>query len=485
MPVTSSRARSTRRSDRRSTRRSTRRSGVLLALGTTVALVAGACLPDEPTSAGSGQRPEVRVDESLGVVRIAPGDTIDVRVVLDGPEDAEGLAAVLEAAFRTAVEDFGVVQQGFRVSLGPAVITDCSRQDGARVGTELAAQDTLVAVLGPQCTATLQGMQGPLTAAGMAVITSRPTGVTLTVGADGLPGQDRAEGVWRTSPSGLVHARAAARHAAEEFDLRRAATLRGADLESSGLAAAFRDEFQALGGTVVVDVEVDPAVLGPAGGSGDGSEQADDEADEQTEQVDEQAAAIEALLDAVAAGNVDVAFFALGPEELLVIADAWSSRSRLNAATRFTTADAGVARFLEDESSLDHFFAAPVLEADDVTSAVTGMSSAQTLERVSSLSGVPEPSGWWTYAYDAATLLLKALEDTSIIDADGSLLVSRAELRENLARTSFSGLSGNIACEPLGDCSGSGTAIHAHDDPSVTDLSQMPIAARIAPTGTS
>jgi len=429
-----------------------------------LAMVLAACLPEDPSSTRQPERPPVQVDTSLGVVRIPAGSSIDVRMVLDGPEDQEGLAAVLEAAFRTAVEDFGVVQQGFRVELGAPIVTSCSREDGERAGAELAASDSLVAVLGPQCGATLLGLQGPLSAAGTVIVTSRPTELTLTVGPDGALGQDRADGVFRTSPSVLQQARAAAEHAVEGLELVRAATLRDSSLESAGLATAFRDRFQALGGTVVVDVEVDGSIIGP-----------DD---------DRAAESLDALLDAVAAGNIDVAFLALGPDALLALADGWSGRSALARSTRFAVVTTGLVDFLGDEGSHGHLITSPVLELDDTVSAVTGMSTSQTLERVSSLAGVRDPSGWWAYAYDAATLLLKALEDTSLVDVDGSLVISRAELRDNLARTSFGGLTGLIDCGPLGDCASSRTVIHAHDDASVTDLSAIPIVARIG-SGTS
>ena len=425
------------------------------------ALIAAACLPDDPSGGRADDRPPVQVDTSLGVVRIPAGSTIDVRMVLDGAEDPEALTEVLAAAFRTAVEDFGVVQQGFRVELGAPITTTCSRDDGARVGEELAAIDALVAILGPQCGATLLGLQGPLSAAGKVVVTSRPTGMTLTVGADGAPGQDRADGVWRTSPSDLQLARAAAEHAVDGLGRVRAATLRDGSIESNGLATAFRDRFQALGGTVVVDREVDRVVLG--------------------QDEDAAAAALDALLDAVAAGTIDVAFLALSPELLLAVADGWSGRSSLARATRFTIVPAVPADFLGDEASQGHLLTSPALEIDDVTSAVTGMSASQTLERVSSLAGVTAPSAWWAYAYDAATLLLKALEDTSLIDVDGSLVVSRSELRENLARTTFNGLTGTIACAPLGDCAAPRIVVRSHDDASVTDVSAIPIVARIEP----
>jgi hypothetical protein len=87
----------------------------LVALSLTVA----ACAPPADDAAPTPDRPPVVVDASLGVVRVAPDAPLLVRIVLD-EGDPESLSAVLEAAFRAAVEDFGAVQQDFRVDLGTA-----------------------------------------------------------------------------------------------------------------------------------------------------------------------------------------------------------------------------------------------------------------------------------------------------------------------------------------------------------------------------
>jgi hypothetical protein len=80
-------------------------------------------------------------------------------------------------------------------------MTDCSEEDGARVGAELAG------------TAEADGRRRPRSrsarrrcwacrvlpdAAGLVVVAPRTDPPTLTVGPDGLIGQDRVDGTWRT-----------------------------------------------------------------------------------------------------------------------------------------------------------------------------------------------------------------------------------------------------------------------------------------------
>jgi branched-chain amino acid transport system substrate-binding protein len=427
-------------------------------LGIAAALLLVACTPVEGPAARPPDRAPVRVDESLGVVRVAPGSPVVVRVVLDVEGDAEGLAAVLEEAFRAAVEDFGQVQQGFRIDLGSVVPTDCSAASGDRIGRELAgtaAAEGVVAVLGPQCTSTLLGLQGPLSSAGLTVVVARSQELTLTEGPDGLIAQDRADGVWRTSPSSLREAHAAARYAFEVLEHARAATVHDGSVESSALAQAFKDRFESLGGTVVVAREVDARLTGE-----------DQEAVE---------AVLDELLDAVEAGGVDFAFLPLAPEPQLVIADGWVGRQRLRSIVRVTTAAAATREVLGEEAASGLVVTSPVLDFPDAISAVTGMSASQTLERVRARSGGGAPPGWWAYAYDAATLLLKAIEDASLIDVDGSFVLSRAELRATMERTSFGGMTGAIRCSALGDCAAPRTAIRRNEDAPGERIADLPV----------
>jgi branched-chain amino acid transport system substrate-binding protein len=420
-----------------------------------VATLLAACTPVEGPAARAPERGPVEVDASLGVVRVQPGSPVVVRIVLDVEGDVEALAPVLEAAFRTAVEDFGAVQQGFRVELGELVPTSCDRGSGETVGTALAdaaAADGVVAVLGPQCTETLLGLQDRASAAGLVVMTSRPQELTLTETVGGVVGQDRAEGTWRTAPSSLREAQAAAEFAFGELELTRAATVHDGGIASNALADAFRTRFEALGGTVVVARQVDDRIVGETEGS---------------------ASARAELLDAIAPADVQVAFLPLPQDMLLAVNGGLRERTRLAGITRLTTSAAATPELLASEASLGLVLTGPVLDFSGAVSAVTGMSASQTLERVSAASGSRQPSGWWAYAYDAATLLLKAIEDASLIDVDGTFVLSRAELRETLARSAIGGLTGPVRCSPLGDCAAPLLAVRSHEDPAATSLGDL------------
>jgi branched-chain amino acid transport system substrate-binding protein len=447
-------------------RSSATRTARRLALALLLTLATTACSGSDPTPAGGQDRPAAQVDESLGVLRVAPGSPIRIGVVLDVTNDDEELSAILAAGFATALEDFGAVQQGFRAQLDEPVDSACDGSAAQRVGESLAQDQALAAVLGPQCDASLIGLQRPLAHAGLLVVASRPGGTSLTAGPTGAAAEDRAAGTWRTSPSLLDEARAAATYAYEELGRTRAATFHDGGAESAALVTAFKDRFESLGGTVVVARTVDPSI---------GADVPGQDVDDASSADSESAAALDVLLDGVADAEPDVAFLPLGPAQLLVLADDWDGRSRLRAAVRLTTSRAATPDFLGDPASEGHRIVTPILEFPDAISAVTGMTASQVLERVTARSGVGAPIGWWAYAYDATTLLLRALEDASIIDVDGSLVISRSELRETISRLSFEGITGTVACDALGDCGAGRFGIAAHDDASISELSGIPI----------
>jgi ABC-type branched-subunit amino acid transport system substrate-binding protein len=237
---------------------------------------------------------------------------------------------------------------------------------------------------------------------------------------------------------------------------------------SIALVAAFKDRFESLGGTVVITRVVDPTLGEDIAGGAGGDTATATPADEA------RAAAVAELLTAVAEAAPDIAYLPLRPSQLLALADDWDGRAPLRRVERLVGSPAATPDFLGDPASEGHRIVAPLLAFPSALSAVTGVTSAQVLERVSSRSGVKEPSGWWAHAYDAATLLLRALEDASLIDVDGSLVISRNELRQVIARLTFEGLTGTIACDTLGDCSSRRFVVHGHDDASFSELARVP-----------
>ena len=85
------------------------------------------------------------------------------------------------------------------------------------------------------------------------------------------------------------------------------------------------------------------------------------------------------------------------------------------------------------------------------------------------------------YAYDATTMLFRAVEEVAVIDGD-TLYIDRGKLREALTGFGdFKGIIGVIACDEFGDCGMGRAQISHHRDSSMTDMAELPAVHRSAP----
>jgi branched-chain amino acid transport system substrate-binding protein len=62
-------------------------------------------------------------------------------------------------------------------------------------------------------------------------------------------------------------------------------------------------------------------------------------------------------------------------------------------------------------------------------------------------------SAFHAHAYDATNMVLAAIQNVAVEDADGVLHIGRQALRDALYATSnFEGVTGNLNCNEYGDC---------------------------------
>ena len=399
----------------------------------------------------------VRVDESLGVVRVPDGGELAVRLVVDTTGDALRAATVVAAA-RAALEDFGPIQ-GVPVTLGAPLDGGCSESGGAAAATSVVAEGAVLGVVGPTCDATLLGAAAPLGEAGLVVVSPGVVTPDFTQVPLGVPGPDRVEGLLRTAPNLLWEAVGAARFAYEELGHDRAATVVDGTDGSAALAAAFTAAFEDLGGTVVAAEQLP----------------ADPEAD------------LFPMLEVIAAEDVAVGWLPVAPDRLAALSGTWASGTRLGSTVRIAPSTSVPPEVLADARSQGLHVTRPLLTPEEATNSVTGMASAPVLERITGLlaesdEGTEGPAaGWWATAYDATVLLLRSIDDVSILDADGSLVVSRAELRVALGSAVMGGLSGRIACDGTGDCGSTATEVRLRGVEGAAGLGDLPLVHLLLP----
>jgi branched-chain amino acid transport system substrate-binding protein len=73
---------------------------------------------------------------------------------------------------------------------------------------------------------------------------------------------------------------------------------------------------------------------------------------------------------------------------------------------------------------------------------------------------------YYAHTYDAANMLLNAIEAVAVQDKDGTLHIGRQALRDALYATDwYEGLTGSLTCDEYGDCGVARFQVIRLDDP--------------------
>ena len=385
----------------------------------------------------------------LGAVEMAPGEAIQIRSlqVLTGLGD---LGAPSQRGVTLALEDYGPIK-GRDVSMGAGLDSLCTEEGGRAAADVVTGDPRVVGVIGPSCSVTASTASPLLSAAGLVMISPSNTAPSLTSDLLGNAGADYHPGYYRTASNDLYQARAVAQFAYAELGLRRMHAIHDGDPYTSGLTAAFSTAFETLGGSVAVT----------AVSRGD------------TNMVP--------VLTQIAAGGPDGLFFPLFQEEGAHIVRQVRRTAGLEGVTLIGGAALLVSEFLAIPESEGVYLPGPDLRFAGNVNEVTGKSGAALVADYRARYGEAPTSAYLAHAYDAATLLLRAIEEVAVGD-DETLDIDRAKLREALTGVAgFRGISGVLSCDAFGDCGAGRVQISHHTDSSVTDIAALSIVYRSAP----
>ena len=136
---------------------------------------------------------------------------------------------------------------------------------------------------------------------------------------------------------------------------------------------------------------------------------------------------------------------------------------------------------LEAPESEGMYFTGPQVDFSDQVNEATGKSGAQLIADYVARYGEEPASAYVAHAYDATTLLLRAIEQVAVV-GDDKLRIDREQLREKLSETAgFQGIVGPITCDEFGDCGTGRVNIYHHPDLAVTTLADLPVVYSFAP----
>jgi branched-chain amino acid transport system substrate-binding protein len=340
-------------------------------------------------------------------VQISPGEPVHIAhmLTLSGPNADLGNDTL--GAIQIALDDRGGSLLGHPILL-TGEDTGCSAEGGlaAAARLELMPDPSLVGIIGTTCSSTMTAVIGSISDAGLTVISPSNTSPALTLES----GRWRP-GYYRTAHSDLFQGVLGATFAHEVLGVRRAATIHDGSPYAQQLQEVFASKFRELGGSITFQGQVGPS-----------------ETD------------LHGVLAAAASGSPELLYFPLTePQGSLLVRQAQDNLDLIGtflmgADALFTDAfpeSAGTA-------AVGMYLSAPH---------VAGPAYDEFLAKWDSRFGGVPPAGFHAFAYDAANILLNAIERAAGQSSDGTLYVGRQALRDAVAGTSeYRGLTGLLDC---------------------------------------
>ena len=181
------------------------------------------------------------------------------------------------------------------------------------------------------------------------------------------------------------------------------------------------------------------------------------------------------VLTQIAAGAPNGLFFPIFPDEGAQIVGQNDQIAGLEGVTLIGGSALLVSDFLSLQGSEGVYFPGPESNFTGNNNEATGKSGEDLFGDYREKYGEAQTSAYLAHAYDAATILLRAIDDAAVADAE-TLFIGRAKLREALTATSdFSGIIGAIACDNFGDCGTGPVHISHYTNSSVTDVASLPV----------
>lgn len=364
--------------------------------------------------------------DTIGCVEVKRGDPIHIAyaMVTSGADATLGIDSRNGAEI--AVDDKGGKLLGHDIKFdGEDEL--CSAEGGQAAGTKLAADPTIVAVIGTSCSSALRVAMPLFSTAGFTVISASNTAPDLTTAGN----ENNHPGYLRTAHSDAVQGAAAAQFAWEKLGVKKAATIHDGSIYAERLQQVFADEFKKLGGEITAQEAVAP---------------------DQTD--------MSGVLTSIAAGAPELIYhpiFIQAGVQLVLQANQTPGLENVY------------------QMGADGMFSPDVMEgAGDAVEGVF-VSSPDTSKFGPDYEAKFKPaymakfgseplSIFHAHAYDAINMVMACVEKVAQGDKNGGdMLIGRQALRDCMYSTKdYTGLTGNLTCTPTGDCADPKIAVYEY-----------------------
>ena len=352
-------------------------------------------------------------EDAIGCVEVAPDEPIKLASSLvistaDAPLGLDSQHGVdLAVDFRGQVLEHDIEFQHED--------DQCSAEGGQNSSTKIVSDPQIIAMIGTSCSGAGVPAAEIISDAGYAMVSPSNTSPVLTD-----PDQAWRPGYLRTAHNDAVQGRAMAEFAIDELGVTKAAAIHDGDPYTEGLAAVFAAAFEELGGEIVAfEAEAKDATN------------------------------VEPLLTTVAAAGPELiyypVFIALGS----LLTNTAADIEALDDVILSGADGVQSPTFLENTAGTSEgmYFSGP-----DLGFANTFYQD-EFLPAYTEKFGTDPTAPFHAHAYDATMLVLDAIEAVAQEGSDGTLLIGRQALRDELYATSgYSGITGTLTCDEYGDC---------------------------------
>jgi len=352
--------------------------------------------------------------DPLGVVTVPAGEKIHIAFwgVLSGADASLGQDALYGA--QIAVDDKGgkLLDHDINLTTEDAL---CTVDGGAAAAAKMAADNTIVGLVGGSCSDEAVGGMQALTNAGLTTISPSQTRPALTT-ADRGP---EYAGYLRTAHSDAFQGKAVAEYVFNELKLTKAATIHDGSAYAEALQQVFADEFTALGGEIVIQEAVSKG-----------------QTDMKPVLTKVAAASPEVIYDPVFVA--EGGFLWAQHEEVPGLEDVVMIGSDGMFTTDFVKAAGPAAE--------GGYLSSPNFSAFQA-------GYAEFVTKYEAKAGTKPISAFHAHAYDAANILFAAIEKVAVKAADGTLYIPKQGLRDAIFATKdHQGITGVLSCSATGDC---------------------------------
>lgn len=359
-------------------------------------------------------------NDRIGCVEIGPNDPIHIAymMVVSGPDGSLGIDT--RRGVEIAIDDKGGKIAGHTVKFD-GQDDQCNAEGGQAAATKLAADKTIVAVIGGNCSSATTAGLPVLTNAGFLVVSPSATAPSLT------DPTKRSPAFFRSCYNDKVQGALAAKFANQVLKVKSAATIHDGSPYAQQLQQVFADNFKAAGGTITSQEAVQPTDTD-----------------------------MKPVLTKIASGRPELIYYPV-----------------FTAAAGFITSQSKSVPGLENVKLMtaDGAFSADFIKAAGQAAAgiyqsspdITGLGSAYddfVAKHKKKYNEAPL-SVYHAHAYDAFNMIAQTIEKVAQKNADGSLLIGRQALRDEFGKIKdFKGLTGALTCDPNGDCGANIVAVY-------------------------